>query len=50
MIKCAFIVAQTDSLLCRGLAIRKGFVLSTLCRLPVGDTAGYQPALRGGGV
>jgi hypothetical protein len=50
MSKRAFIVAQTDSLLCCGLAIRKGSVLSTHCRLPVGDTAGYQPALQGGGV
>jgi hypothetical protein len=34
-------VAQTGSLLYRGLATRP----TPRCRLPVGDTAGCQPAL-----
>jgi hypothetical protein len=39
------LVAQTGSLLCRGLAIRRVFDNPAFCRLPVGDTAGCQPAL-----
>jgi hypothetical protein len=42
-------VAQTGSLPCRGLAIRRVFEDPTFCRLPVGDTAGYQPALQKNG-
>jgi hypothetical protein len=39
-------VAQTGSLPYRGLAIRRRRSSRTLRRLTVGDTAGYQPALR----
>jgi hypothetical protein len=39
-------VAQTGSLLYRGLAIRNAFEILTFRRLAVGDTAGCQPALR----
>jgi hypothetical protein len=45
--------AQTSSLLCRGFPIRRradscgAFEGPTLCRLEVGDTAGWKPALRG---
>jgi methionine sulfoxide reductase heme-binding subunit len=41
-------VAQTGSLLFRGLAIRKRSVPPSPRRLPVGDTAGGQPALHPG--
>jgi hypothetical protein len=39
-------VAQTGSLLYRGLAIRNTFEVLAFRRLAVGDTAGCQPALR----
>ena len=34
---------------CRGLPIRQPFQFLRARRLPIGDTAGWQPALRGGG-
>jgi hypothetical protein len=39
-------VAQTVSLPCRGLAIRRRRQFQAFARLPVGDTAGCQPALQ----
>jgi len=40
-------VAQTSSLLYRGFPIRRADRAGTACRLEVGDTAGWKPALRG---
>ena len=39
-------VAQTSSLLYRGFPIRRCGQMGTSCRLEVGDTAGWKPALR----
>jgi hypothetical protein len=39
-------VAQTSSLLYRGFPIRRCDQAGTACRLEVGDTAGWKPALR----
>ena len=39
-------VAQTSSLLHRGFPIRRRDRAGTACRLEVGDTAGWKPALR----
>ena len=39
-------VAQTSSLLYRGFPIRRRDRTGTACRLEVGDTAGWKPALR----
>ena len=39
-------VAQTGSLPYRGLVIREAFPFSMACRMPFGDTADYQSALR----
>ena len=39
-------VAQTSSLLYRGFPIRRRDRAGTACRLEVGDTAGWKPALR----
>ena len=38
-------VAQTSSLLYRGFPIRRRREVRTACRLEVGDTAGWKPAL-----
>ena len=38
-------VAQTSSLPYRGFPIRQRETLGTICRLEVGDTAGWKPAL-----
>src|SRR6266567_7161317 len=38
-------VAQTSSLLCRGFPIRMRWEVRKPCRLEVGDTAGWKPAL-----
>jgi hypothetical protein len=40
-------VAQASSLLYRGFPIRRCDQATTACRLEVGDTAGWKPALRG---
>src|SRR5882724_3967470 len=40
-----FPVAQTSSLLYRGFPIRKRWEVRRPCRLEVGDTAGWKPAL-----
>jgi hypothetical protein len=42
-----FDVAQIGNLLYRGLAIRKASETINSCRLPVGETAGWQSALPG---
>jgi len=42
-------VAQTSSLPYRGFPIRRCDQAGTACRLEVGDTAGWKPALRGVG-
>jgi hypothetical protein len=39
-------VAQTSSLAYRGFPIRRCDQAGTTCRLEVGDTAGWKPALR----
>jgi len=39
-------VAQTSSLPYRGFPIRRCEQAGTACRLEVGDTAGWKPALR----
>jgi len=38
-------VAQTSSLLYRGFPIRRRWEVRMACRLEVGDTAGWKPAL-----
>ena len=42
----AALVAQVSNLLYRGFPIRIGSHARTGCRLEVGDTAGWKPALR----